>query len=87
MATKLTVEFAGKIYSLKSDEPPEVVNEVEKRIKELLEDYENLTEEFTLDEVLFAALANVVLQQIEMESKMEEIVQKLKGWSYEDSTL
>jgi len=87
VATKLTVEFAGKIYSLKSDEPPEVVNEVEKRIKELLEDYENLTEEFTLDEVLFAALANVVLQQIEMESKMEEIVQKLKGWSYEDSTL
>ena len=87
MATKLTVEFAGKIYSLKSDEPPEVVNEVEKRIKELLEDYEDLTEEFTLDEILFAALANVVLQQIEMESKMEEIVQKLKGWSYEDSTL
>ncbi len=87
MATKLTVEFAGKVYSLKSDEPPEVVSEVEKRIKELLEDYEELTEEFTLDEVLFAALANVVLQQIEMESKMEEIVQRLKGWSYEGRTL
>jgi len=87
VATKLTVEFAGKVYSLKSDEPPEVVSEVEKRIKELLEDYEELTEEFTLDEVLFAALANVVLQQIEMESKMEEIVQRLKGWSYEGRTL
>ncbi|MCD6449008.1 MAG: hypothetical protein J7L34_00690 [Thermotogaceae bacterium] len=87
MATKLTVEFAGKLYSLKADEPPEIVNEVENRIKKILEDYEKLTEEFTLDEVLFAALANVVLQQIETESKMKEIVQKLKGWSYEDRAL
>ena len=87
MATKLTVEFAGKTYSLKSDEPPEVVGEVEKRIKKFLEDYEKLVEDYTLDEVLFAALANAILQQIEMESKMEEIVQKLKGWSYENRTL
>ncbi len=80
---KLTLEFGGREYSLLSSEPPEVVEEVKKRLERILSEYEKDVDEFPREDIFFVALANAILQQIEMEKKMEEIVEKLKEWSYE----
>jgi len=80
---KLTREFGGREYSLLSSEPLEVVEEVKKRLERILSEYEKDVDEFPREDIFFVALANAILQQIEMEKKMEEIVEKLKEWSYE----
>ncbi len=80
---KLTLEFGGREFTLTSNEPPEVVDEVKKRLEKSLKEYEEYVDEFPREDVLFVILANAILQQIEMEKRMEEIVAKLKEWSYE----
>ncbi len=80
---RITVEFAGREYVLKTTEPQDIVDEVIKRIKDILGAFEKDVEEFPRDEILFVALANAVLNQIKLEREMEKLAKRLKEWSHE----
>ena len=84
---KITVEFGGREYTLRTDEPPEVVEKVKKRLEEMLSKYEDDVEDFPREDILFVALANSILQQLQMEEKMERLVERIKEWSYESRPL
>ncbi len=78
---KIKVEFAGRDFSLITDEPEEVVEKVKKEIKDSLNGLEKYVGEYSMEEILFLALTNSILERVKLEEKIEELLSKLKEWS------
>ncbi len=78
---KIKVEFAGREFSLITDEPEEVVEKVKKEIKDSLNGLEKYVGEHSMEEILFLALTNSILERVKLEEKIEELLSKLKEWS------
>jgi cell division protein ZapA (FtsZ GTPase activity inhibitor) len=84
---RIRVDFAGKEYSLLTDENEEIVDTVREKLKEILEDLQKYVGEHSLDEILFLALANSVLERIKLEKRIEELLEKIKEWSNESGNV
>ena len=80
---KVKVEFAGRSFSLLTDQPDEIADRVVSIIQRTLSDLEKYIGDYTMEELLFLALANSVLERVKLEDKIEGLVKKLKEWSDE----
>ncbi len=78
---KIKVEFAGREFSLLTDEAEEMVEKVKKGLTESLAGLERYIGEHPMEEILFLALVNSVLERVKLEGKIEDLLSKLKEWS------
>ncbi len=78
---KIKVEFAGREFSLITDEPDKVVEKVKEELKDSLKGLEKYIGEHSMEEILFLALANSILERVKLEEKIEDLLSKLKEWS------
>ena len=80
---RIKVEFAGREFSLLSDEPDEIVEKVREDLQRILKDHEKYVGSFPLEEIIFLALANSVLEKVKLEKRVEEVIGKIREWSDE----
>ena len=84
---RVRVEFAGREFTLLSDEPDDIIDRVRSEMERILKDLEGYVGDHSMEEILFLAFANSVLERIRLEERIEGLLERIKEWSDEGGTL
>ncbi len=75
---KVSITLYEKSYEFATDGSEELINYVNKRIKDLQLNYRNLYEEIPFDELLVLMLCDLLEQEYNLQRKIEDTFSKLR---------
>ncbi|MCD6551660.1 cell division protein ZapA [Thermotoga sp.] len=77
MKKKVSIRLGKRVYNLVTDEDTEIVRKTIERIEKDFKRYEEYVDEVGMDYILFAMLANTVLENMKMMEKIKGFKKKI----------